>query len=256
VIENEAAPFTTEPPNGAGTLRRAREVGSLTDLAYEELLEAILDQRVPAGTRLVPETIASQLGVSATPVKLALARLVSEGLVAEVARRGMFVTELTPNELEALFDARMLLEAAAARDYTHQVTPEFLEGLAGLADAHRAAIGAADPHSSREISDTDRRFHRAIVELTGNEHVVRWYETTNIHIHANRSADPRRRRTTLLEHDAIVEAFRSRDARQTEDAIRAHIDNAKRFAVATLRARASWPAFRQIGAQRRQRGSL
>jgi DNA-binding GntR family transcriptional regulator len=230
--------------------RRAQDVASLTDLAYDELLDAILDQRLPPGARLVPETLASQLGVSATPVKLALARLVAEGLVGEILRRGMFVTELGPEELGALFDARLLLEASAVRDFTQRATPAYAERLAALADAHRHAIDTSVAHASRAISDTDRDFHRAIVELTGNEHVVRWYERTNIHIQANRSADPRRRPATLREHAAIVESIRAGDAFLAEQAVRLHVTNAKEFAMQALIESANQPRLRRIRARR------
>lgn len=254
VTTRQFKPKPAQPDADGRLVRRTQEVASLTELAYDEFLEAILDQRLPAGARLVPETLASQLGVSATPVKLALARLATEGLVMEVARRGMFVTELFPDELAALFNARLLLETAAARYTGGAFTPAFIRRLADLADAHRAAIGTDSSHASRQISDTDRQFHRAIVELTENEHVIRWYERTNIHIQANRSADPRRRPATLREHDAIVAGFRAGDPVQAEAAVRIHIENARDFAVAELRAAASQPALRQIAAARRPRG--
>lgn len=187
----------------------APRMPALADLVYDELLDAIVERRLPPGTRLLPASLAADLGVSVTPVKLALARLAADGLVTGQSRRGVFVSELDSDQLEALFEARLFLETGAARDYFHNVTPAFLENLEQTAREYQALIEESSQEPPRRrLGDTDRDFHRLIVRLTANEHIIRWYEQANIHIQGHRLVSLRERyEASINEHRAIVEAF-------------------------------------------------
>lgn len=214
--------------NGA----RGRGAGSglapLTDLVYEELLDAIVEQRLPPGARLVAGTLAAELGVSSTPVKLALTRLAADGLVTARSRRATQVTRPDFAQLEALYEARLLLETGAARDYFYNVTPEFLDGLERAAREYREIIERSGERVRRRLGDKDRELHRLIVRLTRNELIIRWYEQANIHIQGHRSAFPAERyEASVREHQAIVEAFRTGGPEDAVAALSVHLANAK-----------------------------
>lgn len=221
---------STEAANGVAVERSQQAAGlvSLADQVYEELLDAIVERRLPPGTRLVPSTLARELGVSPTPVKLALERLSADGLVTDRSRRGMFVAQLDSNQIGALFEARLFLETGAARDYFDRVTPEFLDELERLTRAYQELAELGGDHFRRRLGDIDRELHRLIVRLTGNEHIIRWYEQANVHIQGHRLVMPRERyEATINEHRAIVEAFRSGSPEQAVDALRTHLNNAR-----------------------------
>lgn len=226
-----------------------REVGtaSLADLAYEELLDAIAERRLPPGTRLFPTSLAGELGVSATPVKLAIARLASDGLVTIVARRGMFVAEFDAKQLESIFEARLFLEVGASRDSFQRVTPEFVADLDRLAREYLDLAEAGGEGLRWRLGDVDRAFHRTIVALTENDHILRWYEQANIHIQGQREVMPTERYlATIREHAAIVDAFRRGDQAGTVAALTDHLQQAKAHLLRMLQTAAMTPTVRRL----------
>ena len=214
----------------------AEERLGLADLAYAELLDAIVEQRLPPLVRLNPERLAKQMGISPTPVKLALTRLTSEGLATLVSRRGFFVTQLNPSELVSLFEARLLLETSAVRDHFDRVTPRFVQQLQEAAREYQRLCENNVDNLSRLLGAASGRFHSLIVGLNGNAFVMRWHEQAIIHLRAYQSRDPGERyQIAISEHSAIVEAFRRGDAAQAENAIRTHIRNATKHYEQLLR---------------------
>lgn len=218
----------------------------LTDLVYDELLDAIVEQRLPPGMRLITGTLATELGVSPTPVKLALTRLAADGLVIVQSRRGARVARPDFAQLEALYEARLFLETGAARDYFHNVTPAFVEDLERTAREYQEIIERGGEHLRRPLGDKDREFHRLIVRLTRNELITRWYEQANIHIQGHRSVYPAERyRATVCEHQAIVDAFRSGGSEDAIAALRVHLVHAKAYLLHVLGAAQS-PRLRNV----------
>ncbi len=253
---------SSDAGEASGSTHGSRAIGSsggwtsLADLAYQELLGAIVEGRLPPGLRLVPEALGRELGISPTPVKAALNRLVWQGIVTDLPRRGMYVAELTIEELLGLFEARRVLEMAAARDYFDRVTPRFLDQLAQTAEAYEQLVAEQGERLRRHTRSVDHEFHRLIVSLTGSAHVMRWYEQTNMHIQAYRAADPAGRyAATIREHRAIVAGFRSGDPEQAVAAIRLHIQNAQTYYEGVLRQiTAEQPRLRPIATRFARRG--
>ncbi len=91
-----------------GRANLAEEVGNL-------IRDMILDGRLPAGERINEVRLAAEIGVSRTPLREALTRLVSEGALADVPRRGRFVRALTSEEVRAIYPIRSILDPAALR---------------------------------------------------------------------------------------------------------------------------------------------
>lgn len=224
----------------------------LTDLVYDELLDAIVEQRLPPGTRLITGTLATELGVSPTPVKLALTRLAADGLVIVQSRRGARVARPDFAQLEALYEARLFLETGAARDYFHNVTPAFVEDLERTAREYQEIIERGGEHLRRPLGDKDREFHRLIVRLTRNELITRWYEQANIHIQGHREVAPDERyRASIDEHQAIVAGFREGNRQHAVAALQVHLLNAKDYLTRMLHLDTSrQPRLHQIGPRR------
>lgn len=242
------APFCQED-NGVDSGARGSGSGlaSLTDLVYEELLDAIIEQRLPPGTRVVPGTLAAELGVSPTPVRLALTRLAADGLVTVRSRRGMQVSRPDVAQIEGLYEARLFLEVGAARDYFRNVTPEFIANLQSAAQEYEEIIAQGGDGLRRRLGDKDRELHRLIVHLTRNELIIRWYERANIHIQGHRSAYPSERYgATVREHRAIVDAFREGGPEDAIAALREHLANAKAYLLHMLGTASQPPRLRNI----------
>lgn len=135
--------------------------------AYRELRAAILSGAYPAGERLREERLASCLGFSRTPVREALHRLATDGLVRLQPNRGAEVVGWSEADLEELFELRVLLEGRAARRAAEQGTAD-LDGMRERCTAMEAYLEAPDENAYDEITRLNLEFHRAVHQGTGD----------------------------------------------------------------------------------------
>src|SRR5262249_8606983 len=142
------------------------EMARAADVAYRSLREMILSGGVDAGSRLGEVELAETLGLSRTPVREALQRLGTEGLVEGLPHRGARVGRWTAADLEEIFELRAQLEPyGAARAARRGLAAERLDELAGLCDEMERAVAARDFRAVTELND---RLHTSIVEGSGN----------------------------------------------------------------------------------------
>ena len=113
---------------------------SAQQAAHARLREMIFSGALQAGQALRQEDIARQLGLSRLPVREALNRLATEGLVELKPRRGFFVVSLKRDEIEDIFDMRAMLEARAGQVAAEQTTTEDADAVDRLVDALDTAI--------------------------------------------------------------------------------------------------------------------
>lgn len=141
---------------------------SLTDYAYETLLERILSRELSPGTFLRERRMAEEFGVSRTPVREAIGRLEAEGLVVRDANQIPQVKEVTINEyLDALF-LRQLLEGEAAR----LAAPKFSAAEVGRLRALIHGLMDSDSPSPSEHWRVDDEFHGSVAKASGNAMMV------------------------------------------------------------------------------------
>jgi len=212
---------------------------ALSEKVYLILRTKILKRELKFGEKLLTDKMASQLGVSRTPVKDAVNRLAMEGLVEKVARRGTFVTTLTPQDVVELLDLRLLLELYAAEKVLEKNKVESLLTEMGkcMASIDRAA-NSDDPDYDAYMS-WNRELHLSLIRLAGNNRLLQMYRSLNIHLQVARVhyshtvADVAQ---TQQEHKAIHEAFESGNWQQVKKAISAHINNVETTVLKTLEA--------------------
>jgi DNA-binding GntR family transcriptional regulator len=210
----------------------------LDHYVYDALLEAIVQGRLVPGTRLVLDDLAEQLKVSRTPIRDALARLTSEGLVRRLGRKGFTLTTLSPAELSDLYDVRLMCELYAVENGIGNAVPDVLAEMAEMAEQGFRHLRNANPLAA---SLKDREFHRLLVSLGHNSKLTTLVEQLNIHIQTLRVRPGEeklreQRKHYYLEHLAIIEALRKGDIVAAKDAIRTHILAASGRAVAALEA--------------------
>jgi DNA-binding GntR family transcriptional regulator len=214
------------------------EFRSLMDHVYAALLEAITERRFHPGQRLVLDDLARQLQVSRTPVRVALTRLVAEGLVQPVGRMGYQVVQQTPEALRNLYDVRLMCESFAVERGMENVTPEFLQQL----DSVIIKPGHADLAGSKERLAhilRDGQFHQRIVELAGNPALLEIYKRLNVHVHGMRVgplivAPEEQAAVNNAEHAAIIEALRRKDFVASKHAIADHITKSLQRAITSM----------------------
>ena len=131
---------------------------SLSEQAYRLLAERIVDGRYPAGTRLTEEALASEFGISRTPLREALRRLTTEGLLEPLPKRGVQVASSSPEEIAELFDCRSRIEPQLMRDALPHIPKKELLEL-------RKRLETGDPEESLAV---DESMHRLIAEHCGN----------------------------------------------------------------------------------------
>jgi DNA-binding GntR family transcriptional regulator len=136
---------------------------NLTEQAYASVKQQLLTGSFREGTKLTEEFLSSQLGISKSPVREALMRLESEGLISIESRRGAYVRRFSAQEVRDLYDVRALLEVHAVE--TAKITPYLLEEMAASIERTRANLETGD--RLRHIEE-DIHFHLLIAKSTEN----------------------------------------------------------------------------------------
>ena len=202
---------------------------SLTDEVYDYLSGKIIAGKYSSGDWLRQEDISTLLGVSHTPVREALDRLVATGLAERVPYRGVRVPILEASEIVDAFILRLLLETAAARLAVKLILPEELQELSALVEKTASLVSLEDMSSLRQLN---KQFHSRMVEMAGNGLLNKLYEmTTNAFpdwmLYEYMFRHPERLRSSLIrelnEHLAIVAA--SKDPQEAADQVANHIRN-------------------------------
>ncbi|WP_256022457.1 GntR family transcriptional regulator [Roseomonas sp. GC11] len=134
--------------------------------AYDFIRQRILEGGFPPGTPLRESALATELGLSRTPVREALRRLLADGLVESIRNQGTFVTEIGAEDLEEVWDLRLMLEGHAAARAARRITPAGLAALEALAGAMEALDPGA-PEAPRAFSALNNRFHMTIAAAAG-----------------------------------------------------------------------------------------
>ncbi|WP_062209187.1 GntR family transcriptional regulator [Demequina oxidasica] len=199
---------------------------ALADEVYARLRTLIMESTIPPGTRINIEDAARRLAVSPTPVREALARLESDGLVEKFALRGYRTTDLLQlSEVVDLFDLRLLLEPQTAARAASRITPEARVALMKELEFGRASTDDGDFGSYNLLSSHDVRFHDLIFAAAGNELARQAYSRTHCHLHTFRLAfHGTYGAHTVEEHTAIADAIVAGDGTLAERTMASHIE--------------------------------
>jgi DNA-binding GntR family transcriptional regulator len=202
---------------------RQLEIRSVVDQVHEELLQRIVAGELPPGSRLRQEALAEELGVSRTPLREALARLVSEGLVDFAPNRGATVARRDFGNMEENWRARLILEPGAARR------------AAELRDSAEIARMREIVRRQRDVADDvtasfslNREFHLVLVAAAGNALLSQfaellWLPRIGVPIFARQARDKAQVLAWADEHEAIVDAVAAGSATRAERLTREHI---------------------------------
>jgi DNA-binding GntR family transcriptional regulator len=200
---------------------------NLNERVYDELRARLLTRQEPAGGKLSLHALATQLGVSRSPVHHALTRLVAEGLLTVRPRRGYYVTPVTAAAVDEGYDVRLALELLAAERGLERVDDEELEWFAELLDATDAAI------SHEEWDAANAAFHEFQIDLAGSALLSRFYRelSVNLMMQVIRGGQIEGHAQLVTEHGRIVDAFRAGELAAAERAIREHVETGRRIAL-------------------------
>lgn len=210
---------------------------TVPDSVYSVLHKEILEGLHPPGAPLKQDEIAARLGVSKIPLREALSRLESEGVVVLKPRRGFFVASFDVAEIEEIFELRASLEELAGRLAAQEHTPEEAGKVATLA-GQMAALDAQAPSYHDDWCRLNREFHETIISASHKKHVIR------IALQLRHVIEPYIRLDTSMsendqqaddEHRAIAAAFSARDAELVGTLSAAHCRHTRDRLVRSIR---------------------
>lgn len=197
------------------------------------LRDMILDGALKPGERLNEVTLAASLGISRGPLREAIQRLASEGLLTVVSHRGAFVRTFERAEVAELYELRSALELHAVRLLCQRASDDDLADLAALLDETENRIsGTADPAYPQELD-----FHLRLVMLVGNQALLTATLEVQRQISLARTMSakrPTRARAAVVEHADILDALRARDQEQATRLMADHIQHSMESAISVL----------------------
>lgn len=198
----------------------------LKDKVYSALRDAIARMDIYDGDeppKLDERFLAQSLGVSRTPVREALSRLEQEGLVRSIPRRGAYVVRKSKKEILEVIQVWAALESMAARLATTMARDEDISALRKL------FVTFQDPEGPQaridEYSETNIKFHQAIIALSCNQLLRKLAEVPLLHMRAIRAktiGEHGRASRSIVDHMHIIEALEARDADLAERLVRDH----------------------------------
>lgn len=197
----------------------------LRDVVFHTLRRAILKGELKPGERLMEIQLASQLGVSRTPVREAIRKLELEGLVLMIPRKGAEVAEITEKNLRDVLEVRCALEELAVALACERMDDPGLEQL------RQAAERFVELHNNPDITQVaqaDVDFHDIIYMATGNEKLIQMLNNLREQMYRYRieylkqmEAHPR----LVSEHKELIEAIEKKDKEKAIRITSQHIDN-------------------------------
>jgi DNA-binding GntR family transcriptional regulator len=205
---------------------------SLGNLAYDKLREAIQSGLYKPGKRIREGDVADWLNMSRTPVREALRRLETEGLLVHEPHRGVVIAHLDHQMVMELYSMRDVLEGTAARLAAQHASAVEISALTDMVEAELRMLNDPD-----RLADHNRRFHSAIYHSAHNRYLLKTLSALGDSLGLlgrTTYAVPGRPASAHDEHKALVEAIADRDPARAEAVARGHIQASQRARLRLL----------------------
>lgn len=192
---------------------------------YEELRKQILTLKLKPGVQLDEVSLAAQFGLSRSPVRDALARLITEGLVTILPNRTTLVTPFEIEEFPNYISALDLIQRAVTR---LAATQHREEDLANIRKADAAYLKAVTEGDFQAMSELNKAFHMAIAQAGRNPYFINYYERLLgegqrlLHLHFDHIVSSASSHRLGRDHEEMIEAIAARDADAAENAAHEH----------------------------------
>lgn len=197
--------------------------------AYRSIIRLILSGQYKPGDFLLEMDLAPKLGMSRTPVSRALGRLVTEGFLNKLPKKGCFIPLPTPEDAKQIFSAREAVEGKAAAEAAINATKEEIENLKKYIETDENAVRTRE----KEIfAENNELFHTGIARASRNVYLEKWcrniFWRSNIYVfYFDSFYRPQEKnmieQLTPSQHEAIIEAIEARDPRLAERKMREHV---------------------------------
>jgi DNA-binding GntR family transcriptional regulator len=209
-------------------------IPTVVDYAYEEIWKHVIMIGGSEEQRLSDVTLAEQLGMSRTPVRQALERLVQEGLVRADPRRGFWTSTFTAQDIHEIYDLRSALEVLAIRLAAPHLSREDLKEHLEALYAVRAELNM---HPILRFLQVDIHFHTFITRASRNGRLIHCLSMLRSQICMFQMQDtlyPKRMEIALNDHERVLQALLAGNVDEAAEYLAKHIRNAKEGVLADI----------------------
>ncbi len=216
------------------------KIKNFTEEAYQQIKGFILRSEIYPRQKIIIEDLSKQMGISRTPIREAMSRLVKEGYVNQILNRGFFVKEITVEEVEELYGAREALEPYLAEEAARHVTPAQIQQLDGLLKEYGEFVERR-PIRGRRLLDLG--FHTKVAEIAGNSYLQGVLgEVFERIVLKQRIAVGQldRGRDAFLQHRSILAAIRDGKPKDARREALYHVRKSKQLAMLRLQEEADY----------------
>lgn len=203
---------------------------------YNHILDLILSRSLPPGSRLDEQTLAADMGVSRTPLREVIGRLVEKGLVEYRPYQGNFVRTFTAAEVSGIYEVRRALEELAVRSAVASMTPERLDQIRAILHDITQAMERGDVDAVNEI---DGRFHATIASCSGNATLIGYLDDLAHRVKLIRSIanqNPEVVAVTAGQRPQILAALEAGDAAAAARLLGEHIEFVRQAVITEMTA--------------------
>jgi DNA-binding GntR family transcriptional regulator len=196
---------------------------SRAEYVYKRIRDGIRSGKYQSGHRLREAELAAHLKVSRTPIREAIRRLVSDGLVELSPARGVMIVELDKQKVREMYALREALEGAVARYGAQHASQSEIDAMRSLLQREKSA------KSPQEVARINRLFHQSLQDASHNRYLVNslhmLHDVLAI-LPGNPFEIPERAKQAQREHAAVLSAIEARQPERAEKLAQQHIQNA------------------------------
>ena len=200
---------------------------NMEDIAYDKLKNAIIKRYIKQGSKLVESSLAEQIGVSRTPVRSAIKRLVYEGFASFIPNRGAFVIKPTEEEIRKAFAVRAQLEKMGAGLAAARISKPNVDELNRLIIQEQTTFESRDLDQYYVINDA---LHLLVAETSGNEILVHYIHElmskTKVYLILYDPFFQMQVNPSIDEHQNLVWALKQQDPLLAESMMEKHLQSA------------------------------
>lgn len=203
-----------------------KSTGGLSARVYHQIRANILKGELMPGESVTEMGLASECGVSRTPVREALRQLELEGLVELVPNKGAVILGIRPEDICDIYQIRSMLEGDVAARAARRATEEDVARLTEIIDLTEFYISK---QNMQQLQGMDGQFHQLIYEMSGSRMLRRVLKDLHYYIGLTRDASLKsegRAAESVREHRAVLEAIVRHDDVMAQERMKQHVDNA------------------------------
>jgi len=200
---------------------------TISEIILKEIRKDILSGRLPAGTKIDQNQLKDRFGISVIPLREAFKRLQSEGYIDILPHRGAYVKPLSCEEIDDIYLVRAEIEALAARLALAYLNENDLKQLDKLFSEMKKMT---EEGAYEKLLTLNRKFHYIIYRASGRTHLMEilddlWNRSSRYRNLV--TVKPERAKRAIKEHQSILQACQSGDAKLLEQAVRKNVDKTR-----------------------------